>query len=134
MSAMRALARCATFLTLVFTLPATAGSTDVACEALVAARARLLEMIDSRGRGDLDALKREVYAASARLEGEVGALHGDDTARAIAFRRVWEPFKRTREQDILPALYRGQYVRAHAIAHGIQTERYERMRAALGCQ
>ncbi len=64
----------------------------------------------------------------------MGALGGDDAARAIAFRRVWEPFKRTREQEILPAIKRGQYARAQAIAHGIQAERYERMRAALGCQ
>ncbi len=111
-----------------------AAQTEDACAALVAARMKLLEMIDSRGRGDLDALKREVYASSARLEGEVGALRGDDAARAIAFRRIWEPFKRTREQEILPALYRGQYARARAIAYGVQAERYEQMRAALGCR
>lgn len=133
MSAVRALARGATVLTLMCTLPAAAGSTDAACEALVTARARLLEMVDSRGRGNLDALKREVYASSARLEGEVGALRGDDTARAIAFRRIWEPFKRTREEEILPALHRGQYARARAIAYGVQAERYEQMKAAFGC-
>lgn len=93
-----------------------------------------MEMVDSRGSGDLDALKREVYAASARLEGEVGALTGNDAARALAFRRVWEAFKRTREQEILPAVYRGRYDQARAIAHGIQAERFEKMKAALGCQ
>ncbi len=114
--------------------PALSASTQEACAALLTARARLLEMVASRSKDDLDALKREVYAASARLEGEVGALRGDAAARAIAFRRIWEAFKRTREQEIIPALYRSQYARAKAIAYGIQAERFERMKVALGCQ
>lgn len=108
-------------------------STEEACAALQTARARLLEMVDSRGKADLDALKREVYASSAELEGRVGALSGADAARAIAFRRIWEAFKKTREQEILPAIYRGRYDLARSIAYGIQAERFEKMKAALGC-
>jgi hypothetical protein len=114
--------------------PALSAPTQEACAALLTARAKLLEMVASRGKGELDALKREVYAASAKLEGEVGALRGDAAARALAFRRVWEAFKRTREQEIIPALYRGKFDRAKAIAYGIQVERFEQMKAALGCQ
>lgn len=114
--------------------PALGASTREACAALLTARAKLLEMVDSRGKGDLDALKREVYASSAELEGAVGGLIGDDVARAIAFRRIWEAFKRTREQEILPAVYRGRYDQARSIAYGIQSERFEKMKAALGCQ
>lgn len=109
-------------------------STEEACAALLTARAKLLEIVDSRGRGDLAALKREVYASSARLEGEVGALRGDDAARAIAFRRIWEAFKRTREQEILPAVHHGRYDHARSIAYSIQAERFEKMKAALGCR
>lgn len=113
--------------------PCLALATTEACEALSEARTKLLAMVDSGGRADLHALKRDVYAASARLEGAVGALRGDAAARGVAFRRAWEPFKRTREQEILPAIARGQYARARAIAYGIQAERYQQMRAALGC-
>lgn len=109
-------------------------STEEACAALLTARAKLLEMVDSRDKRDLVALKREVYAASARLEGAVGGLSGDDAARAIAFRRIWEAFKRTREQEIIPALYRGRHDQARALAYGIQADRFEKMKAALGCQ
>jgi hypothetical protein len=109
-------------------------STQEACAALLTARAKLLEMVDSRGKGDLDALKREIYASSAELEGAVGALTGADAARAVAFRRVWEAFKRTREQEILPAVYRGRHDQARSIAYGVQAERFEKMKAALGCQ
>lgn len=108
-------------------------STEEACAALLMARARLLEMVGSRNRAELDALKHEVYAASASLEGAVGALTGSDAARATAFRRVWEAFKRTREQEILPALYRGRFEQARSLAYGIQAERFEKMKAALGC-
>jgi len=113
--------------------PALCASTEEACATLLRARVKLLEMVDSRGKADLQALKREVYASSARLEGAVGALSGADTARAIAFRRVWQAFKRIREQEILPAVYRGRYDEARSIAYGIQAERYEKMKAALGC-
>lgn len=109
-------------------------SAEEACAALLTARAKLLEMVDSRGKADLNALKREVYASSAELEGRVGALTGSEAARAIAFRRVWEAFKKTREQEILPAIYRGRYDQARSIAYGIQAERFEKMKAALGCQ
>ncbi len=109
-------------------------STQEACAALLMARAKLLEMVDSRGKGDLDALKREVYASSAKLEGAVADLTGADAARALEFRRVWQAFKRTREQEILPAIYRGRHDQARSIAHGIQSERFEKMKAALGCQ
>ncbi len=113
--------------------PALGACTEEACAALLTARAKLLEMVDSRGNADLDALKREVYASSAKLEGTVGALTGSDAARAVAFRRVWEAFKRTREQEILPAIYRGRYDQARAIAYGIQADRFEKMKAVLGC-
>jgi hypothetical protein len=114
--------------------PVLGASTQEACAALLTARAKLLEMVDGRGKGDLDALKREVYSSSAQLEGAVGALTGPDAARAVAFRRLWEAFKRTREQEILPAVYRGRYDQARSIAYGIQAERFEKMKAALGCQ
>lgn len=115
-------------------LSAPAGETDEACAALYTARARLLEMVDSRGRGDMKALKREVYASSAKLEGIVGGMTGPDADRAAAFRPVWEAFKATREQAILPALQRRRYDEARALAYGIQAERMEKMKAALGCR
>lgn len=114
--------------------PTVSASTEESCAALQTARAKLLEMVDSRGKGDLDALKREVYASSAKLEGTVGDLAGTDAARALEFRRVWQAFKRTREQEILPAVYRGRYDQARSIAYGVQAERFEKMKAALGCQ
>lgn len=113
---------------------ALAASTQEACTALLTARAKLLEMVDGRGRGDLAALKREVYASSAMLEGAVGDLTGADAARALEFRRVWQAFKRTREQEILPAIHSGRYDQARSIAYGIQAERFEKMKAVLGCQ
>lgn len=114
--------------------PAGAAPADDACAALQAARGKLLTMAESRRKSDLNALKRQVYASSAMLEGIVGSMTGADAAKAAAFRPTWEAFKATREKEILPALYKGRYDEARAIAHGIQAERMEKMKAALGCK
>lgn len=52
------------------------------------------------------------------------------TSRASA--GVWEQFKATRQDEIIPAIHAGEIDRASRGATGIQAERLARMRSYLG--
>jgi hypothetical protein len=47
---------------------------------------------------------------------------------------VWEAFKATRENEIVPAVYAGDKEKAKGLASGVQAERMKQMKAAMGCQ
>lgn len=116
------------------TLPAIAAPADDACAALMEARTHLVAMIGSTDRASHDALKAKVHAASAKLDGILAGMAGADAAKAAAFKPVWEDFKKTRETEIIPAVYAGKNAEAKAIATGIQAERMGKMKAAMGCK
>lgn len=116
---------------------ARAATPDDACVALMEARGFLVAMIGSAERAALDDLKAKVHAASAKLDGVLGAMSRGDAgnqAKAAAFRPTWEAFKSTREGEIIPHLYAGRVAEAKAIAGGIQAERMKQMRGVMACK
>jgi hypothetical protein len=112
---------------------ASAAPADDACATLLEVRGHLLAMIDNTDHAVRDDLKRRVYAASAQLESIVGEMADNDADKAKAFRPIWEKFKKTREKEIIPAVYAGRKAYAKTIAGGIQAVRMGKMKVALGC-
>lgn len=114
--------------------PAMAAPSDDACAALMEARGHLVAMIGSTDKAVHDDLKGKVHAASAKLDGILGGMAYSDAAKVAAFKPAWEDFKKTRETEIIPAVYAGKNADAKAIATGIQAERMGKMKAAMGCK
>lgn len=122
----------ATLLALPTTTPA--ASNDKACAALAEARAVLVRMLDVQDRQRLKQMRARVHAASANLEGLLNQLSTTEPERVAAFRPTWEAFKKTRELAIIPVLLNGGHDDARILVMGVQAERFEDMKAVLGCQ
>ena len=57
-----------------------------------------------------------------------------DAKMAADFKAVWDQFKATRDQEIIPAIYRGNADDAKKIADGIQAERLSKMWGIMSCK
>jgi hypothetical protein len=105
-----------------------------ACKDLAEARTQLVAMIGATDPAALDDYKAKVHAASDRLDADLASMASEPgAAKAAEFKPVWEAFKKTRETEIIPAVYAGKNAEAKAIATGIQAERMKKMKAAMGC-
>lgn len=105
-----------------------------ACTNLGEARAQLVAMIIETDPGKLDDYKDKVRAASNAVDADLAAMAGgSDAAKVNAFKPAWEAFKKTRETEIIPALYAGDKEKAKGIATGVQAQRIKTMKAAMGC-
>lgn len=77
----------------------------------------------------LETLKK----TSRRIDGSIseilsGGLYDKEAlAQAGEMKSVWESFKKTREEEILPAVYGGKYPLALKLARGVQEERFKRL-------
>jgi hypothetical protein len=81
---------------------------------------------DKAARGE-GTLRNKVDSATAKLEEAYTAMLGDDDnaddAKLGTFKETWEAFKKTREEEIMPALAAGDTDKAKGIAGGVQKER-----------
>ena len=56
-------------------------------------------------------------------------------AKVVAdFKAVWDQFKTTRDNQIIPAIYKGNADEAKKIADGIQSERLSEMWGIMSCK
>jgi hypothetical protein len=53
---------------------------------------------------------------------------------ASDFKAVWDQFKATRENEIIPAIYKGNADDAKKIANGIQAQRLSKMWSIMSCK
>lgn len=115
-----------------------AAPADDACAALMEARGHLVAMIGSTDKAAHSDLKPKIQAASDKVDAVINAMqksyNAGNEAQAAAFKPVWEAFKATRENEIIPAVLAGKNVDAKALASGIQAERMKQMRGALSCK
>ena len=112
-----------------------AATPESACASLAEARTQLVGMIAETDADKLEDFKAKVHAASDKLDADLSAMAaGPDADKVAAFQPVWEAFKNTRETEIIPAVYAGKNADAKAIATGVQAERMNQMKAAMGCQ
>jgi hypothetical protein len=75
-----------------------------------------------------------VQAASTKLDSVLASMTGADAKMAADFKAVWDQFKATRDQEIIPAIYRGNADDAKKIADGIQAERLSKMWGIMSCK
>ena len=91
-------------------------------------------MISAKDKSAQDALKAKVQASSKKLDSVLAAMSGNDAKRAGEFKAVWEQFKATRENEIIPALQKGNVQEAKKIADGIQLQRLSQMWKIMSCK
>jgi hypothetical protein len=111
-----------------------ADSVREACAALVNARSALWSMIDAKDKSEQDALNAKMQAASAKLDSVLTGMTGGDAKVAADFKVVWDQFKATRDNEIIPAIYKGNASDAKKIASGTQADRLSKMWAIMSCK
>ena len=119
---------------LAFVPAAWADPASDACAALVDARGTLYSMISAKDKSAQDALNAKVQAASAKLDSVLAGMTGANAKVTADFKAVWDQFKATRENEIIPAIYKGNADDAKKIASGIQSERLSKMWSIMSCK
>ncbi len=119
---------------LVFAPVAWADPASDVCVALANARTALYAMTLAKEKSAQDAWNVKVQAASTKLNFVLASMTGADAKVASNFKAVWDQFKATRENEIIPALYKGNSGDAMKIADGIQAERLSKMWSIMSCK
>jgi hypothetical protein len=117
-----------------FVSVAWADSASDACAALASARTALYSMINAKDVSTQDALNAKVREASTKLDSVLAGMTGADGKAAADFKAVWDQFKTTRDNQIIPAIYKGNAAEAKKIADGIQSERLSKMWGIMACK
>jgi hypothetical protein len=104
------------------------------CAALVETRSALWSMMDAKDKSAQDALNAKVQAASSKLDTELAGMTGGDAKVAADFKAVWDQFKATRENEIIPAIYSGKANDAKKLAAGVQADRLSKMWGIMSCK
>jgi hypothetical protein len=119
---------------LVFVPPAWADAASDACAALANARTALYSMTLAKDKSAQDAWNVKVQAASTKLDSVLGGMTGADAKVASDFKAIWDQFKATRENEIIPAIYNGKAADAKKITDGIQAQRLSKMWSIMYCK
>ncbi len=117
-----------------FVSMAWADSASETCAALANARTALYSMINAKDKSSQDALNAKVQEASTKLESALAGMTGANAKVAVDFKALWDQFKTTRDNQIIPAIYKGDADEAKKIADGIQFERLSKMWSILSCR
>jgi hypothetical protein len=107
---------------------------DAACTALVQARSALYSMMEGKDKSAQDEFNAKVQAASTKLDSMLAGMTGTDAKVAADFKAIWDEFKATRENDIIPAIYKGNANDAKKITDGIQADRLSKMWDIMSCK
>ncbi len=113
---------------------ARADSASNVCAALANARTALYSMLNAKDKSTQDALNAKVQEASTKLESALAGMTGADAKAAADFKALWDQFKTTRDNQIIPAIYNGNADEAKKIADGIQSERLSKMWSVMSCR
>jgi hypothetical protein len=105
-----------------------------ACAALADARSALYSMMNAKDKSAQDALNAKVQAASSKVDSALAGMTGADAKVAADFQAVWNQFKATRENEIIPAIYNGNSAEAKKLTDGIQYERLSKMWSIMSCR
>ena len=117
-----------------FVSVAWADTASDACGALANARTALYSMINAKDKSVQDALNAKVREASTKLESVLAGVTGANAKAAADFKALWDQFKTTRDNQIIPAIYKGNADEAKKIADGIQFERLSKMWSIMSCR
>ncbi len=97
-------------------------------------RALLLKTILGRNVEELDNSRKALTLLSVSIDDKLGFLLSDKSPvcerlrpSIVDVRVLWEAFKKTRDEAILPAMREGRFTEASDIAMGIQEERFREL-------
>ncbi len=113
---------------------ARADSAIDACAALFNVRTALYSMVNAKQKSEQDAQNAKVQASSKKLDSVLENMSGDDAKKAADFKPVWDQFKSTRDNDIIPALQKGNVQDAKKLADGVQLQRLSQMWKIMSCK
>ncbi len=119
---------------LAFVPAAWADPASDACAALSDARTALYSMMSTKDKPAQDALNAKMQAASIKLDSVLAGMTGANAKMAADFKVVWDQFKATRDNEIIPAIYKGNLDDAKKIANGIQYDRLSNMWRIMSCK
>jgi hypothetical protein len=119
---------------LVLIRAAWADSASDVCAALANARSALYSMMITKDRSAQDTWNAKVQAASTKLDLALDTITGDNAKKAADFKAVWDQFKATREQEVIPAIYSGNPGDARKIVDGVQADRLSKMWGIMSCK
>src|SRR5512135_2534941 len=90
-------------------------ATDI-CAALGEARISLYSMLHAKDKSAQDTLKAKTQTASTKIDSALAGMTGADAKVAADFKTVWDQFKATRDNEIIPAIDKGNSEDAKRIA------------------
>jgi hypothetical protein len=105
-----------------------------ACATLVDERSALYWMLIAKDKSAQDALNAKVQAASTKLDSVLAGMTGTHAKVAAEFKAIWNQFKATREEELIPAIYKGNADDAKKIADGVQLNRLSEMWGIMSCR
>jgi hypothetical protein len=79
-------------------------------------------MIDAKDKSDQDAVKAKMQATSTKLDSVLTGMTGGDAKVATDFKAVWDHFKATRDNEIMPPIHKGNAKDAKTIANSISLQ------------
>lgn len=101
---------------------------------LIEARTKLVDMLGMTDKAQQEAAKKAITTASSALETAVDALLKEgkvDKAKLTQFQETWTVFKKTREDEIIPAIQAGKVDVAKKIATTVQADRMKAMNEVI---
>lgn len=91
-------------------------------------------MLNAKDKPTQDALNAKLQAASTKLDSALGSMTGANPKVVADFKTIWDQFKATRDNEIIPAIYKGDAVFAKKIADGVQYQRLSKMWSIMSCR
>ena len=103
---------------------------------LTSSRQQTMAMLSEDDHSVLEMRYEDVIKSSKHLDALLGAALKNDALRGARptlgqFKEVWEAFKKTRDEDIVPALMAGSRLKARAMALTSQAPRFKEMNTVL---
>jgi hypothetical protein len=90
-------------------------------------------MINAKDKSVQDAFNAKVQAASTKVDSVLAEMTGTG-AKVADFKVFWDQFKATRDNEIIPAIYKGNAGEAKKLVDGIQYERLSKMWSIMSCR
>ncbi len=103
------------------------------CAALAQARTSLYSMLHAKDKSAQNALNAKIQASSTKIDSALASMTGADAKVATDFKTVWVQFTATRDNEIIPAIDKGNFEDAKRIADGIQFQRLSTMWSIMSC-
>lgn len=131
----RAIARATAFcLALAFASTARADPAGDACSALAEARSALYSLLNAKDKSTQDTLRAALQEASSKVDSLIAGMTWPNATTAADFKTVWDQFKATRDQEIIPMIQKGDLESAKKIADTVQLDRLSKMWSIMSCK